>query len=80
VQPGWRAADIGCGPIGILDLLSARVGPSGAVVGVERESRFVEMARAEIATRRLANVSVKQADALNTELARGSFDLVHERL
>ena len=34
VQPGWRAVDIGCGPIGILNLLSARVGPRGAVVGL----------------------------------------------
>ena len=34
VQPGWRAADIGCGPIGILDLLAQRVGPSGSVVGL----------------------------------------------
>ena len=25
IEPGWRTADIGCGPIGILDLLSERV-------------------------------------------------------
>jgi hypothetical protein len=28
IQPGWRAIDIGCGPIGILNLLSER-GRSG---------------------------------------------------
>lgn len=80
VQPGWRAVDIGCGPIGILNLLSQRVGPSGAVIGLEREQRFVEMAHAEIATRGLGNVTMVQADALNTGLEKGSFDLVHERL
>ena len=32
VQPGWRAVDVGCGPLGILNLLSDRVGPTGAVV------------------------------------------------
>src|SRR5215475_3228624 len=51
VQPGWRAVDIGCGPIGILNLLSKRVGPSGAVIGVEREQLFVEMALIEISKR-----------------------------
>lgn len=80
IKPGWRAVDIGCGPIGILDLLSQRVGPQGSVVGLEREQRFVEMARAEIAKRGLSNVSVVQADGLNTGLEKGTFDLVHERL
>jgi ubiquinone/menaquinone biosynthesis C-methylase UbiE len=80
IQPGWRAVDIGCGPIGILNLLSERVGPTGAVVGLEREQRFAEMARAEIARRELANVTIMQADALNTGLEKGVFDLAHERL
>jgi len=80
VQPGWRAVDIGCGPIGILNLLSQRVGPRGAVIGLEREPRFVEMARAEIAKRGMGNVTMIQADGLNTGLEKGSFDLVHERL
>ena len=73
VQPGWRAVDIGCGPIGILNLLSQRGGPRGAVIGLEREQRFVEMARAEIAKRSLGNVTMVQADALNTGLEKGSF-------
>jgi SAM-dependent methyltransferase len=80
IQPGWRAVDIGCGPIGILDLLSERVGPKGSAVGLEREPRFVEMARAEIKERGLGNVTMVQADGLNTGLDKSSFDLVHERL
>ena len=80
VGKGCRAADIGCGPIGVLDLLSDRVGPSGAVVGVEREARFVAMARTEIAKRGLDNVSIVEGDTLSTELEKGTFDLVHERL
>jgi protein-L-isoaspartate O-methyltransferase len=58
VQRGWRAIDIGCGPIGILNLLSERVGPEGRVVGLEREGRFVEMGKAEIAKRGLHNVEM----------------------
>jgi len=82
VQRGWRAVDIGCGPIGILDLLSQRVGPSGAVIGLEREQRFVEMARAEIAKRGLGNVTMVQGDALNTGLEAGASIVGHpaERL
>jgi ubiquinone/menaquinone biosynthesis C-methylase UbiE len=80
VQPGWRALDIGCGPIGILNLLSARVGSHGHVVGLEREERFVDMARAEIARRGLDNVQIVQADALSSGLPRESFDVVHARL
>ena len=80
IRPGWRAVDIGCGPIGILNLLSERVGIEGSVVGLEREERFVAMARSEIARRGLRNVEIVQADALNTGLPKTAFDLVHERL
>ena len=80
MRPGWCAIDIGCGPIGILNLLSERVGATGSVIGVERESRFVEMARAEVAKRGLGNVKIVHADALATGLDKNSFDLVHERL
>ena len=80
IKPGARAVDIGCGPIGILNLFSERVGVEGAVVGVEREARFVEMARAEVIQRGLRNVEVINADALKTGLQKNSYDVVHERL
>ena len=80
IRPGSRAIDIGCGPIGILNLLSERVGPQGAVIGLEYVPRFAEMARNDIARRRLINVEVTQTDALLNGLQRNSFDFVHERL
>jgi ubiquinone/menaquinone biosynthesis C-methylase UbiE len=80
IQPGWRTADIGCGPHGILDLLSERVGPNGRVVGVERNESTVQLARQWIADRQLRNVEVVHADAGATGLPRASFDLVHTRL
>ena len=40
IKPGFRAVDVGCGPIGIINLFAERVGSNGAVVGVEREPRF----------------------------------------
>src|SRR5262249_3465196 len=80
IEQGWRAVDIGCGPVGILNLLSQRVGHCGAVVGAEREGRFADMARAEVEKRGLKNVEIVQADALSAWQECASFDLVHERL
>jgi ubiquinone/menaquinone biosynthesis C-methylase UbiE len=80
IQSGAQAVDIGCGPHGILDLLSERVGPSGKVVGVERSESTVQLAREFIARRQLRNVEVLQADAKATGLPRAAFDLVHARL
>lgn len=80
VRAGSKVLDVGCGPIGILRLLSERVGPEGQVVGLERESRFVEMARTEIERLGLTNVQVIEGDAVRSGLERESFDLVHERL
>jgi len=80
IQAGWHAIDIGCGPLGILHLLSERVGSGGAVVGLEREAHFAAMARNEIVRRNLGNVTVLQADVLEGGLQEGSFDFAHERL
>jgi SAM-dependent methyltransferase len=80
VGPGWRVLDLGCGPLGVLDVLSAAVGPTGRVVGLDRDPRFLEMAARSLRERRLDRVELVEADATDTGLAAGSFDLVHERL
>lgn len=80
VRPGWRAVDIGAGPIGILGLLSECVGPTGEVVGVDEVERFVDMAKDIVAERGLANVRLVRADARASGLPAASFELVHERL
>jgi len=33
VQSGWRALDLGCGPLGVLDVLWERIGPRGCPPG-----------------------------------------------
>ena len=42
---GWRCLDLACGPGGITDELSARVGPGGQVVGLDFDADFVAIAR-----------------------------------
>lgn len=80
IKSGARAVDVGCGPIGITNLLSDRVGANGVVIGVEHEPRFFEMARSEQSKRGLRNVQLVNADALKTGLDKNSCDFVHERL
>jgi SAM-dependent methyltransferase len=77
VAAGWRCLDLGCGPGGILELLSKRVGPGGKVVGLDADAAFLEHARAR--SRVLGNVALVLGDAYRTELPRASFDLVHAR-
>jgi ubiquinone/menaquinone biosynthesis C-methylase UbiE len=79
LAPGARALDVGCGPLGVLDLLASRAGPDG-VVGLDREPRMVEMAQRSLAERGLSGVRLVQGDATATGLPDRSFDLVHERL
>lgn len=80
VAPGWRVIDVGCGPLGLLELFAERVGGQGHVVGVEREPRFVAMARALLARRQVSGVEVVCGDAQAVALPEGAFDLAHERL
>jgi SAM-dependent methyltransferase len=80
VKRGWRAVDVGCGPIGILDLLCDRVGVSGETVGVDNDARMIAMAREVAAELNLVNLTLLQADATDTGLEPASFDIAHARL
>lgn len=80
LRPGSLAIDIGCGPQGILDLLSERVGSPGKAVGLEQSQPTVGQARRFAKIRGLENVEVIHGDANHTGLPRGSFDFVHARL
>lgn len=79
LQPGSVAIDLGCGPRGILELLSERVGPNGRVVGVDMNPEHVALACALIKEQGLANVDVLERDARHTGLPSASFDLIHAR-
>jgi SAM-dependent methyltransferase len=75
VAPGWRCLDLGCGPGGITQLLSERVGAAGHVVGLDADDVFLAHARRQAA----ANVEFVRGNAYRTELPDGTFDLVHMR-
>ena len=77
--PGQSAIDLGCGPSGILELLSERVSPGGRVVGLDADPTHATMARQFAAERQLPGVEIMMADARHTGLPSRSFDLVHAR-
>jgi ubiquinone/menaquinone biosynthesis C-methylase UbiE len=75
IGPGKRVLDIGSG-VGDVALLVARlVGPSGEVVGIDRDSRSIARARSRVAEVGLRNVSFVESDV--SGLAGGDpFDAV----
>ena len=79
VGEGWAAIDLGCGPSGIIELLAARVGSTGRVVGLDFDPDNVALARELARERGLLNVEVIRGDARSTGLPASSFDLVHAR-
>ena len=79
VQPGWRCLDLGCGPGGITDLLSARVGATGRVIGLDADSAMLAAARQWAEAQGLANVEFVRGDAYRTGLSGDAFRLVHVR-
>ncbi|MEV0618765.1 methyltransferase domain-containing protein [Nonomuraea sp. NPDC050404] len=73
-----RAIDVGCGPLGVLDLLSDKVGRSGTVVGLDNDERMIDWAAKSIAELGLANVTTTLGTLpCDDELP---FDLTHCRL
>ena len=64
---GASAIDVGCGALGILPLLRDRVGPSGRVVGLDREARILDAAR-KAADQHGLPVEFVQGDATGRDL------------
>jgi SAM-dependent methyltransferase len=63
IGPGQRVLELGSG-VGDVAMLAAKlVGPSGEVVGIERDSRSIARARERVAEAGLSNVSFTQSDA-----------------
>jgi SAM-dependent methyltransferase len=73
IRTGQRVLDLGSGA-GHVAMLAARiVGPTGAVVGVERDAGSIALARARVAGAGLRNVTFIQSD-VNEILRSDPFD------
>jgi SAM-dependent methyltransferase len=80
VGPAWRTADIGCGPLGILNLLAEAAGPGGEVLGLERDPKMLALGKQELSAHALKSVKLVEGDARRTGLPQSHFDLAHARL
>jgi SAM-dependent methyltransferase len=79
VKRGMRVADFGCG-VGIVSrLIAIMIGPQGSVVGIDNSESQIEQARLLAEADGFRNATFIAADATQTGLPRGSFDMVYCR-
>ena len=75
VRPGQRVLDLACGVGDPAFALADRVGPTGAVLGLDLSPGMVELARAGAAERGLANVEFRPIESeLDLGVPAASFD------
>jgi SAM-dependent methyltransferase len=77
--PGMHAVDVGCGTGTVARWMAGRVGPDGAVFGVDVSPAQLEVARGESQRLGYAHLRFVHADAYGTRLPRASFDVVYCR-
>src|SRR6185437_5900271 len=73
LAPGWRCLDVGAGTGTLAMALAERVAPTGTVVALDIDTRFLE----PLAAPQLETLAL---DVTEQPLPRGEFDLVHARL
>lgn len=73
VAHGWRCLDLGAGTGALAVALADRVGPSGNVVALDIDTRFLDPLAAP-------NLEIVALDVATEPLPNDMFDLVHARL
>ncbi len=72
VAPGWHCLEVGAGVGSIMHWLCDRVGPTGHVVAVDRDPRFIQAVQRP-------NLTIRALDITTTSLEPNAFDLIHLR-
>jgi SAM-dependent methyltransferase len=72
LQVGWRCLEVGPGAGSIMTWMSEVVGPTGQVVAVDLDPKFLGESGQ-------SNVEIERADIRTAQLPEQSFDLVHAR-
>ena len=79
VGEGMRVLDVGCGPGDVSLIAAGLVGPSGSVVGIDRDPAGLDRARARAEAAGLTHVAFVEAD-MHAGLPEGRFDAIVGRL
>lgn len=72
LSAGWRCLEVGAGAGSIVRWLEQRVGPSGKVLAVDTNPRFLRGSGT-------STIEIVQGDIRNVDLPAEAFDLVHAR-
>lgn len=72
LQAGWQCLEVGPGAGSIMTWMGEAVGPTGQVLAVDLDPKFLSEAERQ-------NISVVRADIRTAQLPEQSFDLVHAR-
>jgi ubiquinone/menaquinone biosynthesis C-methylase UbiE len=75
IAPGAIVADVGCGPAATSVVMAETVGPTGRVIGVERDPKAIAHARQVVAAVGVSNVELREGDATATGIEPGSVDV-----
>jgi len=81
-RPGERVVDVACGTGIVARIAAARVGPTGAVVGVDLNPGMLSVARSVVPTESLSAgpLQWQEASADKLPFPDGSFDIVYCQL
>ena len=79
IVPGATVADVGCGPAAMSVVLGRTVGPSGRVIGIDRDEASLASARRVVADAGAENVELRRGAATATGLEGGSVDVAVAR-
>jgi ubiquinone/menaquinone biosynthesis C-methylase UbiE len=80
LRPGMRVLDLGTGAGNVAVIAAELVGPTGTVVGIERDGDAVEDAQRHLAAAGATNVELRQGDVQTLDGVEGGFDAVVGRL
>jgi len=72
LDQGWRCLEVGCGAGSLATWLADRVAPTGRVLAIDLDPRFLQ-------SHGRANLEVRRQDVVHDSLEPASFDLVHAR-
>lgn len=77
-RPGMRCLDVGCGGGDVTQELARRVGPTGQVIGIDRDAVIIQLAKREAEQAGLQQIEYRVGDACVCPAER-AFDAVYAR-
>jgi len=75
IVAGAVVADVGCGPAAVSAVMASLVGPSGRVIGIDRDDQALAAARSVVERSGATNVELRSGEAWASGLEPASVDV-----